>query len=173
MIKAIIAGSDRNLALALEEFGGRTGVEINTENVIVPYGIYCETTNFFDAFSYATAYACAAIDAAPDADIFIGRQSVLRRTYGSWRHLISIQIVDRHQVLLCGTWTEPVSVPRNLIDEVRSRGMTTNSLERLLAERYTQDGIDPYCWVSRGRTRQQLIVEALLKAPDRRWLARF
>ncbi len=173
MIKAMISGSDRSLAMALSEFGEQAGVKIISENVVVPNELCCETVNFYGAFNLATLAACAAIDRVPAGDVFVGRQSVLLRNDRSWRHLISVQIVDRFQTLLCGTWTATVSVPRNLADMVRSRGTSASNLEAVLTDLYGQEDVDPYCRLSGGRTRQQLFVEALLKVPNRRWLTRF
>jgi hypothetical protein len=170
MIKAVVAGMDKNLAQALEEYGKCLGVEVIASNVVVPKNIYAETTNFFDAYADALHSAFAAVRAVPDGNIFAGRKSILRRINGEWYHQIGVQIVNRFEILLCGTWTEAISVPRNLVDMVRSNGMTVYNLERVLSDFYSQKSVDPYCWISYGRTRQQLMVEALSKVPNYRWL---
>ena len=171
MIKAIVAGFDRAASLALEEVGERSGVMIKAESVFIQSNRYAQATDFGSAYTCARLNACAAISEAPHGDIFTGLQSMLRRRNGGWEHLIGIQIVSRYRALLCGTWTVAVPVPVELIDEIRSRGLTTANLETVLSHRYGANAVDPYGHLSGGRSRQQMIVEALLKVADRRWLA--
>jgi hypothetical protein len=170
MIKAIIAGFDRAASLAIEEVGKRSGVEIKTESVFIQPNYFAQATDFGSAYTFARRNAHAAIKEAPHGDIFTGLQSMLRRRSGGWEHLIGIQIVSRYRALLCGTWTEAVPVPLELIDEVKSRGMTTANLETVLSHCYGADAADPYGRLSGGRSRRQMLVEALLRAPDRRRL---
>jgi len=170
MIKAIIAGFDRAASLALEEVGERSGVTIKAESVFIQPNYYAQVTDFGSAYTCARLNACAALKEAPHGDIFAGLQSMLRRRNGGWEHLIGIQIVSRYRALLCGTWTEAVPVPLELIDEVRSRGMTTANLETVLSHRYGAADADPYGRLSGGRSRRQMLVEALLRAPDSRRL---
>jgi len=171
MIKAVVAGLDRVPALALEEVGKRLDVKIKAVNVYVPPNYFVQATDFGSAYICARLNTHAAMKEASHGNFFVGLQSMLRRRNGGWEHLIGIMIVSRHKALLCGTWTEPVGVPLVLVDELRSRGLTTNDLERVLADKYSQDAVDPYCRLSGGKSRQKMIVEALLRISDRRWLA--
>jgi len=171
MIKAIVAGTDLGLAHALEELGKQIGVQIKSRNVVIPNESCRETTDVFRAYYLAMLNAYKAINEAPYGDVFVGRQSALLHENNNWRHLICIQVVDRNKTAHHGAWTKPASVPLKLADMVRGSDMATHNLEKILSDHYSQNAADPYCWISGGRTRQQLFVEALLKVPAHRWQA--
>jgi hypothetical protein len=169
MIKAIIAGFDSSVATAIEEVGRGFGAEIITENVWTPSNRYTQVADYGTAYNFARLYALGAIKAAPHGTIFVGAQSMLRRINGGREHLIGAQVINRYGTPLCGIWTEPVSVPSDLVDEIGRRGITTTELETVLVDCYGSDP-DPYCRLSGGRSRKQMIIAALLKVSDRRWL---